>query len=190
MQIQKLDFFAKEIELGTGKKFMKHILNSSGISRHPEACFDIVRLGIGMYGIGEIENQSSLLPVGKLSTMISQIRTVEEGESVGYSRKAVMKVTSRIATIPIGYADGFSRKLGHGNFEVKIHGIKAPTVGSICMDMCMIDVTHIPQASEGDKVVIFENAQDIRSMAETLETIPYEVLTNISPRVKRVYFQE
>lgn len=189
-QIEKFKQYADQIEKGTKKTFLKHILNSGGITRHPEAAFDMVRLGIGMYGIGELHEQAKLETVGKLSTMISQIRTVEEGESVGYSRKAVMKVTSRIATIPIGYADGFSRKLGHGNFEVKIHGIKAPTVGSICMDMCMIDVTHIPQASEGDKVVIFENAQDIRSMAETLETIPYEVLTNISPRVKRVYFQE
>jgi alanine racemase len=101
-----------------------------------------------------------------------------------------MKVASRIATIPIGYADGFSRKLGHGNFQVKIHGINAPTVGSICMDMCMIDVTHIPQADEGDQVVIFENSKDIQLFADALETIPYEVLTNISSRVKRVYFQE
>jgi len=189
-QIDKFNQYAAQIEVGTKKKFLKHILNSGGITRHPEAAFDIVRLGIGMYGIGELQEQANLQTVGKLSTMISQIRTVQEGESVGYSRKAVMKVTSRIATIPIGYADGFSRMLGHGKFEVKIHGIKAPTVGSICMDMCMIDVTHIPQANEGDQVVIFENSTDIRSFADALETIPYEVLTNISPRVKRVYFQE
>ncbi len=190
MQIQKLDFLAKEIELGTGKKFMKHILNSSGISRHPEACLDIVRLGIGMYGIGEVENQSSLLPVGRLSTMISQIRTVEVGETVGYSRKARMTVASRIATIPIGYADGFPRKLGNGAYSVIVHGKNAPTVGSICMDMCMVDVTNIPEAQEGDQVIVFQNDTEIRKMAEVLETIPYEVLTNISPRVKRVYFQE
>ena len=189
-QIDKFKHYAAQIEVGTQKKFLKHILNSGGITRHPEAAFDMVRLGIGMYGIGESQEQANLLTVGKLSTMISQIRTIKENESVGYSRKAVMKVTSRIATIPIGYADGFSRKLGHGKFEVNIHGVKAPTVGSICMDMCMIDVTHIPQANEGDQVVIFENSKDIKSFAEALETIPYEVLTNISPRVKRVYFQE
>lgn len=189
-QIEKFKQYTDVIETGTKKKFLRHILNSGGISRHPEAAFDMVRLGIGMYGIGELQEQSNLLTVGKLSTTISQIRTVNEGESVGYSRKAIMKTTSRIATIPIGYADGFSRKLGHGNYQVKIHGINAPTVGSICMDMCMIDVTHIPQADEGDQVVIFENSKDIQSFADALETIPYEVLTNISPRVKRVYFQE
>lgn len=189
-QIEKFKRYTDQIEIGTKKKFLKHILNSAGITRHPEASFDMVRLGIGMYGIAELQDQVNLQTVGKLSTTISQIRIVNEGESVGYSRKAIMKVTSRIATIPIGYADGFSRKLGHGKFAVVIHGVKAPTVGSICMDMCMIDVSHIPQAIEGDQVIIFENSDDIRSLAEALDTIPYEVLTNISSRVKRVYLQE
>lgn len=188
-QISKFERFADLIETETGKKFLRHILNSGGISRHPKACFDMVRLGIGMYGIGEFEEQKHLIPVGKLSTTISQIRIVNAGETIGYSRKAQVNVDSRIATIPIGYADGFSRKLGQGKFSVMIRGKMAPTVGSICMDMCMLDVTAIPEAQEGDKVVIFQDDVEIRQMAEVMETIPYEVLTSISPRVKRVYFQ-
>jgi alanine racemase len=150
----------------------------------------MVRLGIGLYGIGESENQDFLLPVSTLLTSISQIRELNTGETVGYSRKGILNKPSRIATLPIGYADGFLRKLGNGNAKLRVHGKEAPTIGNICMDMCMIDVTNIPSAKEGDQVVIFENAQDIRSMAQWLDTIPYEVLTGISERVKRVYFQE
>lgn len=189
-QIEKFNYFSRVIEAETNKKFLRHILNSSGISRHPNACFDMVRLGIGMYGIGEIEEQTQLLPVGKLSTTISQIRVVNSGETIGYSRKAQVNKSTRIATIPIGYADGFSRKLGQGKFSVLIHGKLAPTIGSICMDMCMIDITNVPKAQEGDKVIIFQSDSEIRLIADILETIPYEVLTSISPRVKRVYFQE
>jgi alanine racemase len=112
------------------------------------------------------------------------------GETIGYSRKAQVNVDSRIATIPIGYADGFSRKLGQGKFSVMIHGKMAQTIGSICMDMCMIDITAITEAREGDQVIIFQSDLEIRQMADAAETIPYEVLTSISPRVKRVYFQE
>jgi alanine racemase len=189
-QIAKFKLFSEVIETETGKEFLRHILNSGGISRHPNACFDMVRLGIGMYGIGELEDQTQLLPVGKLSTTISQIRTVKSGETIGYSRRAQIIKDTRVATIPIGYADGFSRKLGHGKFTVMTQGKMAPTIGSICMDMCMIDITDIPQAQEGDQVLIFQTDSEIRKMAEVAETIPYEVLTSISPRVKRVYFQE
>ena len=189
-QIAKFERFADLIETETGKKSLRHILNSGGITRHPKACFDMVRLGIGMYGIGEFDEQAQLLPVGKLSTTISQIRIVKAGETIGYSRKAQVNVDSRIATIPIGYADGFSRKLGQGKFSIMIHGKMAPTIGSICMDMCMIDITAITEAREGDQVIIFQSDLEIRQMADAAETIPYEVLTSISPRVKRVYFQE
>jgi alanine racemase len=150
----------------------------------------MVRLGIGLYGIGEIENQDFLLPVSTLLTSISQIREIDAGETIGYSRKGILNKTSRIATLPIGYADGFLRKLGNGTAKLRVQGIEAPTIGNICMDMCMIDVTNIPLAKEGDQVVIFENAQDIHTLAKCLDTIPYEVLTGISERVKRVYFQE
>jgi alanine racemase len=150
----------------------------------------MVRLGIGLYGIGEPIDQDCLLPVSTLLTTISQIRELPSGESVGYSRKGKLNRPTRIATLPIGYADGFLRKLGNGHGKIRVHGFEAPTIGNICMDMCMIDVTNIPTAKEGDQVVVFENAQDIRKMAQWLDTIPYEVLTGISERVKRVYFQE
>jgi alanine racemase len=174
-----------------GQKPLRHICNSAGIIRFPEAKFDMVRLGIGLYGL-EVTNseQKELQTVGTLKTIISQIKYLKAGQTVGYSRKGILNKPSRIATLPIGYADGFLRKLGNGNAKLRVHGMEAPTIGNICMDMCMIDVTNIPSAKEGDQVVIFENAQDIRSMAQCLDTIPYEVLTGISERVKRVYFQE
>ena len=172
------------------KPFLAHLANSAAISRHPEARFDMVRLGIGMYGIGTSDEQDFLQPVAQLETRITQIRSLQAGDTVGYSRRGKIVKPSRIATLPLGYADGFPRKLGNGNFSVKVHGQPAPTIGSICMDMCMIDITEIPEAREGDKVIVFDNAQRIKTMAEALETIPYEVMTGISQRVKRVYFQD
>ena len=189
-QISRFERYSKALELGLDKTLIKHLLNSSGIAHYHEAQYDMVRLGIGLYGIGESENQDFLLPVSTLLTSISQIRELSAGETVGYSRKGIINKPSRIATLPIGYADGFLRKLGNGNAKLRVHGIEAPTIGGICMDMCMIDVTNIPSAKEGDQVVIFENVQDIHNMAKWLDTIPYEVLTGISERVKRVYFQE
>jgi alanine racemase len=189
-QISRFDRYSKALELGLDKTLIKHLLNSSGITHYPGAQYDMVRLGIGLYGIGEIEQQDFLLPVSTLLTSISQIRELNAGETIGYSRKGILNKASRIATLPIGYADGFLRKLGNGNAKLRVHGIEAPTVGNICMDMCMIDVTNIPLAKEGDQVVIFENAHDIRTLAKWLDTIPYEVLTGISERVKRVYFQD
>jgi alanine racemase len=170
--------------------FIAHLANSAAIRRHPNARFDMVRLGIGMYGIGSPEEQAYLLPVASLETSITQIRVVRKESTVGYSRRGKLQRDSRIATLPIGYADGFLRKLGNRRFEVMIHGKLAPVIGSVCMDMCMVDVTEIPEAREGDKVIIFNSAERIIQMAETLETIPYEVLTGISQRVKRVYFQD
>jgi alanine racemase len=189
-QISRFDRCSKALELGLDKTLIKHLLNSSGITNYYENQYDMVRLGIGLYGIGDENDQDSLLPVSTLLTSISQIRKLNAGETVGYSRKGILNKPSRIATLPIGYADGFLRKLGNGNAKLRVQGIEAPTIGNICMDMCMIDVTNIPSAKEGDQVVIFENAQDIRTMAKWLDTIPYEVLTGISERVKRVYFQE
>ncbi len=170
--------------------FLAHLANSAAIRRHPNARFDMVRLGIGMYGIGSPDEQAFLLPVASLETSITQIRLVRKEATVGYSRRGKLQRDSRIATLPIGYADGFLRKLGNGRFRVMVQGKPAPVVGSVCMDMCMIDVTDIPEAREGDKVIIFDSAERIVQMAEALETIPYEVLTGISQRVKRVYFQD
>jgi len=189
-QIRKFDAWTALLEEELKVPFLKHLLNSSGIVRHRHAQYNMARLGIGLYGIGESEEQSSLADVSCLKTIISQLRVLEAGETVGYSRKGAVNRRSIIATLPIGYADGFSRKLGNGAGTVRIGGINASTIGNICMDMCMVDVTAIPDVREGDQVVIFENAGDIHTLAQQMGTIPYEVLTAISARVKRVYFQE
>ena len=174
----------------TGRNFLRHILNSGGISRHSNAHMDLVRLGIGLYGIAEGGPQKQLLPVGRLKTVISQIRAVSAGDSVGYSRRGWVTRQSLIATLPIGYADGLSRKLGNGKFTFSIRGQMAPSVGNICMDMCMVDITDIKDVQEGDTVIVFENSDQIHSLATAAETIPYEVLTGLSSRIKRVYLHE
>ena len=167
-----------------------HILNSSGIVRFPDAQMDMVRLGIGLYGISpHPEVQAHLKTVGCLKTKISQLKDIPEGDSVGYNRRWIAQRPSRIAIIPIGYADGFARRLGYGNSEVTINGHPAKTVGSVCMDMCFADVTDI-DCHEGDEVVIFGDAQSIHRIAKEGDTIPYELFTSVSQRVKRVYYHE
>ena len=167
-----------------------HILNSSGITRFGDAQMDMVRLGIGLYGISpEPDVQQRLMPVSTLKTRISQIKDIPIGDSVGYTRRWIAERDSRIAIIPIGYADGLSRHLGYGNGCFEINGVEAPIIGSICMDMCFVDVTGIP-CSEGDDVVIFGSAKSLCRMADAAGTIPYEILTSVSPRVKRVYVSE
>ena len=189
-QIERFETWSSKIAGAMETPIFRHLLNSSGVRRFPQSRYDLVRLGIGLYGIAEENEQNFLADVSALKTTISQVRTVEAGESVGYGRKAILDRPSRIATLPIGYADGFLRKLGNGRSFVKIHGKQAPTIGNICMDMCMVDVTDIPQAKEGDTAIVFEGAEDIKRLAKSLETIPYEVLTGVSERVKRVYIQE
>lgn len=167
-----------------------HILNSSGITRFPAAQMDMVRLGIGLYGISpEPEVQAHIHLVSRLKTKISQLKPIAQGESVGYNRRWIAERPSRIAIIPIGYADGLHRHLGYGRGKVQIGGKEAPIIGSICMDMCFVDVTDVP-CSEGDEVVIFGDAQLLHSMSQAADTITYEMLTAISPRVKRVYYRE
>jgi len=171
-------------------KFIKHICNSGAISRFKNAHFDMVRLGIGMHGIGvNAEEQKKLQNVSILKTKISQIKNVNKGETVGYNRMGKADENIKIATIPIGYADGFSRLLGNGNFGVFINGKYCKTIGNICMDMCMIDVTSV-NCREGDEVIIFETTPQLQDMASAMKTITYEVLTSVSGRVKRVYVQE
>lgn len=169
---------------------LRHILNSAGITRFTDAEFDMVRLGIGLYGISSNEfEQMNLQNVSTLKTTISQIKNVGMNETIGYNRKGVANSNIQIATIPIGYADGLSRKLSNGIGQVWINGKFAPFIGNICMDMCMIDITDV-KAREGDEVIIFGEPLSISEIAKTLQTIPYEVLTNVSRRVKRVYYQE
>jgi alanine racemase len=169
---------------------MRHILNSAGISRFKDAQFEMVRLGIGLYGVAVSEEEQALLHnVSTLKTVISQIKKVSAGESVGYGRNCIVKRDTVIATVPIGYADGLSRKLGNGKGRMYINGGYASIIGNICMDMCMLDITNI-QANEGDDVIVFGNEYSIANFASDMETIPYEVLTSVSRRVKRVYYQE
>ncbi len=169
-------------------KVLRHILNSSGIERFPEMELDMVRLGIGLYGVSP-KVQKELRNVATLKTTISQIRDVVPGETVGYGRRGEITRPSRIAILPIGYADGFSRRLGNGNGKVVINGKAVPVVGTVCMDMCMVDVTDI-EAREGDRVVIFGEEQPVSQVADWLGTIAYEVLTTVGQRVRRVYFAE
>jgi alanine racemase len=194
---QHNDFTAQQINLFTkwsdhilsqfSYHIDRHILNSAGIERFPQEQFDMVRLGIGLYGISCV-HQEKLKNVSSLKTAISQIKEVSKENTVGYGRKGQLQSDARIGVIPIGYADGFNRKLGNGLGKVMVNGQAAPVVGNICMDMSMIDLTNI-DAKEGDSVLIFGDDYSVSKLAEQLDTIPYEILTTISRRVKRIYFQ-
>ena len=191
LQVERFTAMYDQISAGIGYKPMRHVLNSSGIVRFPNYRFDMVRLGIGLYGVdGSAEIQQDLHVVQTLKATISQIRRVPKTESIGYSRRGQLTKDSIIATISIGYADGLLRGAGNGRFSVGIHGQRAPIVGGVCMDMTMIDITDIPNVMEGDEVEIFGENVPIQYLADALNTIPYEIFTGISERVKRVYFQE
>ncbi len=164
---------------------LRHISNTWGIERFPEAQFDMVRLGLGLYGISPFTD--GLQSVASLKSVISQIRHIPAGEHIGYNRRGVVNRDSVIATVPIGYADGLRRALSNGGWSFTVHGHKAPIVGNICMDACMIDITGIP-AEVGDEITVFSGSDEIVAMADVLGTIPYEILTLIAPRVRRVYF--
>ncbi|MCI7747631.1 MAG: bifunctional UDP-N-acetylmuramoyl-tripeptide:D-alanyl-D-alanine ligase/alanine racemase [Paraprevotella sp.] len=167
---------------------LRHICNSAGIIHFPEYQLDMVRLGLGLYGVDSRTNKT-LYNASTLRTTILQIHNVPAGESVGYSRRTMLTRDSRIASIPIGYADGLNRHLGNRHGYCLVKGQKAEYVGNICMDVCMIDVTDIP-CSEGDSVIIFGEELPTSTLAEWLDTIPYEIMTSVSNRVKRIYFQE
>jgi len=170
--------------------FLKHILNTAGISRFPEAQMDMVRLGIGLYGVETIPAEKGKLQnVSSMKTIISQIKTISKDESVGYDRSFVAKKEMRIAIVPVGYADGLRRSLSNGKGSLFVNEKPARILGKICMDMTMIDVSNI-DCQEGDRVVIFDENHPVTELAQKAETIPYEILTGISKRVKRIYFQE
>ena len=169
---------------------LRHICNSFGIIRFPDAQYEMVRLGIGLYGVApESPIKGRLRNVSTLRTTISQIHELTLGDTIGYGRTEKVKSEMRSATLPIGYADGLNRKNGNRQGSVLINGHRAPIVGNVCMDMCMVDVTGVP-CKEGDDAIIFGEDYSIEEFAKNSETIPYEVLTNVSARVKRVYFQE
>ena len=187
-QIHRFEKWSHQIQSSFSYHIDRHILNTAGIERFSKSQFEMVRLGIGLYGISATK-QDMLLNVSSLKTTISQIKWVPKDQTVGYGRKGILNRRSRIGVIPIGYADGFNRRLSNGLGEVMVNGSLAPVVGNICMDMCMIDLTDI-EAKEGDLVTVFGDDHSLRKMAQKLDTIPYEILTTVSRRVKRVYFQE
>lgn len=189
-QINQFQSLCAQLKYEIGYSFDRHILNSAGISRFPEAHFEMVRLGIGLYGVDTTSDDSlKLSNVAALKTIVSQIKTVKAGQSIGYNRSSFTIRDSRIGVIPIGYADGFPRTLSNGAGQVFIKGKAAPVIGDVCMDMCMIDLTDVP-ALEGDEVIVFDQHHSVSDLARAAGTIPYEILTRISRRVKRVYFQE
>ena len=189
-QINNFEEMSSKIIDAFPYKILRHILNSAGISRFTDYQYDMVRLGIGVYGVHPCEeDRGKLKNVVSLKTTIVQIKEYEIGETVGYSRKGVIERKSRIGVVPIGYADGLKRQLGNGNACFYVNGKAAPIIGNICMDMCMIDVTGI-DCKENDTAILFDENHSIEKIAESCNTIAYEILTSFSPRVKRIYFQE
>jgi len=187
-QFELYDEASQKLQAAYSHKILRHICNSAGIEHFPKYHLDMVRLGLGLYGINP-RNNEIINNVATLKTTILQIRNVPAGDTVGYSRKGKIDHDCRIAAIPIGYADGLNRKLGNGNCYCMVHGQKAPYVGNICMDVCMIDVTGI-ECSEGDYVTIFGDELPVTVLSDAIGTIPYEILTGVSTRVQRVYTQE
>ena len=189
-QIVQFERVSQKIITHFNYPVMRHILNTSGIERFPQNQFDMVRLGLGLYGLGFTEeSKQNLIQAGTLKTIISQIKTIKKGDSVGYSRSFRAIKNTRIATIPIGYADGLMRSLGNGAGKVFIKGKFAPYISNICMDMAMIDISDC-DCEEGDEVIIFGQELPVDEFAEDMNTIAYEALTHISRRVKRIYYQD
>jgi len=189
--LSQIDWFLKLSALITGKlpyKTFRHILNSAGIERFPQYQFEMVRLGIGLYGVSACGNEQ-IRSISRLKTSISQIRQISAGQTVGYGRKGQVNRDSEIAVLPIGYADGYDRRLSNGVGKVFLKGQIVPVIGNVCMDMCMIDVTGL-NASVGDEIELMGDHILVSDMAAAIGTIPYEILTGISQRVKRVYLQE
>ena len=188
-QIDTFNLLSQQIQASFNYPIKKHLLNSSGILRFPNAQYDYVRLGIGLYGADSaMQIQEQLQVIGKLKTRVAQIKHVKKGDTVGYSRKGVADKDMQIAILAIGYADGYDRRLGNGVGEVFIAGKRAKTIGNICMDMCMADITHIEDAREGDECEIYGKEISIIEQAQKIGTISYELLTRISSRVKRLYY--
>lgn len=185
-QINGFAYVVKQLYAHMGYEPMIHILNTSGVINYSNAQFDMVRVGIGLYGFGNDQNETAQLQnTHTLKSIISQINIIQPGETVGYNRAFVATKVSKSATIPIGHADGISRKLGNKEGFVIINGKPAQIIGNVCMDMLMVDVTDI-ECKVTDEVILFNHQQQIEFMAHKCETIPYEILTNLSQRIKRV----
>ena len=187
-QIERFDSMSNSIIAKFDYKIVRHILNSAGIERFPQYHYDMVRLGIGIHGISAAG--TILEPVATFKTHIAAIRNVKSSESVGYGRKGELTRDSRVAVILVGYADGLDRHLSCGVGEMCVRGHRVPILGNICMDACMLDVTDFPDIEVGDEVEIFGKSISIVEIADKLNTIPYEVITGISRRVRRLFFKE
>ncbi|HVD97870.1 MAG TPA: bifunctional UDP-N-acetylmuramoyl-tripeptide:D-alanyl-D-alanine ligase/alanine racemase [Cytophagaceae bacterium] len=189
-QLEKFTHMADRLEAALGYTTIRHAVNSAGILRFPQAQMNMVRLGVGLYGVeASGQRQSELQTVGTLKTIVSQIKKVSAGESVGYSRKGMAEKPTTIATIAIGYADGYDRGFSNGKGKVMINGTLCPIIGNVCMDMCMVDITGV-EVAEGDEVIVFGKNPSILELSKEIGTIPYELLTGIGERVKRVFYTE
>jgi len=186
-QIAAFDEMCSLLQESLGYGFLRHVANTSASIRHPQAQYEMVRLGIGLYGIDPSGTHQQLTEAVSLKTTIAQINPVQAGDSVGYGRNAILSRDSIIATIRIGYADGFPRSMGNGSGSVWVNGRAAKTVGNICMDMSMIDITDLKGVALEDEVEVFGINRSIVKMAKEAGTIPYEIMTGISQRVPRVY---
>lgn len=189
-QKRRFDYCADKLREAFHYKILRHICNSAGIEKYPQFQMEMCRLGIGLYGFEASEVKMDLQPVATLKSTILQIKEIPATETVGYSRKGVLNRTSRIAMVPIGYADGYDRHLGNGNASMIVCGKRCPTVGNVCMDVTFLDVTDCPEAQEGDSVEIFGENLLVTELSDKLNTICYEVLSTVSTRVKRVYYKE
>ena len=189
IQIERFEKAADTLQKPFHHHILRHICNSAGAERFTNVQYDMVRLGIGLYGISPICHNPTLKPISTLKTIILQIHDIPVEETVGYSRRGKLSRPSRIASLPIGYADGLNRRFGNGRGFCIINGKQAPYIGNICMDVCMVDVTEI-NCKEGDEVEIFGSHLPVTRLAEWIDTIPYEVLTSISTRIKRVYYSD
>ena len=190
LQIENFKNIADKFEAQSGFKPWLHLCNTSGILNYPEAHLDMVRSGIGLYGYGNCDAEDkNLKPIASLKSIISQIHTINEGDTVGYNRAHTSKVAERSATIPIGHADGISRIYGNGKGYVFINDQKAPIIGNVCMDMIMVNVTKI-DCKEGDEVIIFNSDHKVSELAESAGTISYEILTALSQRIQRAFLPE
>ncbi|MDQ3681520.1 MAG: alanine racemase, partial [Bacteroidota bacterium] len=178
------------LETAVSYPFLKHISNSAAIIRHTNLQMDMVRLGIGLYGMEISTNHLNLQPVATLRSTIAQIKKLKAGETISYNRRGTVKENMVIATVRIGYADGYSRQFSNGVGKMWVNGKLAPVAGIVCMDMTMIDVTDVRGVKEGDEVIIFGKELPLQQMAEWANIIPYEIMTSVSQRVKRIYFQE
>jgi Alr-MurF fusion protein len=190
LQAQRFDEACSFLKSQLNYSFIQHLDNSSGTIRHPQLQYDMVRLGIGMYGISPVAGSLQLEEALLLKTTIAQIKTLQPGETVGYNRKGIITRPSKIATVRIGYADGYPRNLSNGIGYMLANGQKAPVIGTICMDMTMLDVTDIPDVHEGDEVIVFGPTLSVMEVAKQSHTIAYELMTGISQRVKRLYYDE